>query len=73
MKWLPNKKGLAYVIVFIGHGLGGSLFNQINVFYINPKDYAPDDPYSPEFPKEKYFDSFFSINFIFKKLKKIFF
>ena len=59
MKWLPNKRGLAYAIVYIGHGLGGSLFNQINVFYINPNDYTPDDQFSPEDPKEKYILVFF--------------
>ena len=53
-KWWPKHTGFASSIMMFGLGTGGVLFNQIETFYINPKNYSPDKPYSEKFPDEKF-------------------
>ncbi|KAI3388043.1 hypothetical protein SNEBB_008849 [Seison nebaliae] len=55
IQWLPEKQGYASGFVLSGFGLGAFVFNQIQTHYINPQNLHPDEPYSVDFPSEKYF------------------
>ena len=46
-------KGLASSVISIGIGIGPLIFDQIQSFYINPKNYSPDKAFSTDFPNEK--------------------
>ena len=52
-KWFPESKGQASSAILFGYGGSAVMFNQIQTLYINPNNYSPDKPYSPEFPDEK--------------------
>lgn len=53
MKWFPDRKGLANSAILFGYGASAIIFDQVQTFYINPNNYAPDKPYSSKFPDEK--------------------
>ena len=55
MKWFPHSKGFANSCILFGFGASAFIFDQVQTLYINPDNYSPDKPYSPEFPDEKYF------------------
>lgn len=42
-QWFPSKKGLVNGISLAGFGGGAFIFNQIQSFYINPANKAPDE------------------------------
>lgn len=54
-KWFPKSKGRVTAFIFIGQGIGGLIFPAFSTYYINPKNLVPDQPYSKNFPNEKYF------------------
>ena len=53
MKWFPHSKGFASSCILFGYGVSALVFDQIQTLYINPDNYSPDKPYSPEYPDEK--------------------
>jgi MFS family permease len=54
MRLFPKKKGLLVGFIMIGFSLGEFFFPLLQTLYINPDNASPDEPYSDEFPKEKY-------------------
>ena len=55
MRWFPLSKGLATSAILFGYGGSSSLFILLQTLYINPENFSPDKPYSPEYADEKYF------------------
>jgi hypothetical protein len=41
--------------VFIGSGIGSTIYPEFSTYYNNPENLSPDKPYSDKFPDEKYF------------------
>jgi len=42
MRWFPKKKGLVNGIIVGGFGMGAFIFNQVQVFYLNPWNHELD-------------------------------
>ncbi|XP_076467195.1 apicoplast pyruvate carrier 1-like [Babylonia areolata] len=42
MRWFPDHRGLMSGLIFVGFGLGSTIFNQIITLYLNPNNIPPD-------------------------------
>lgn len=55
LKWFPDATGKVSSFIFIGSGVGCMLFPEFATLYINPNNLVPEEPYSKDFPNEKYY------------------
>lgn len=55
VKWYPNHKGVVSGFISGGLAFSGTIVPFIQTFYVNPKDYEPDEVPYPECPDETYF------------------
>ena len=54
LKWYPDYKGVISGIISGGFAFSGAVVPFVQTFYINPKDYEPNES-NPSYPDEKYF------------------